>query len=104
MPAQAKVDLFYNAYANFEDDVLSAIRIETYGEDIGQNSWLTVDEYDEFTGWLGLDRHAHALEVASGSGGPALHLARRYGCRVTGVDVNAFGVSTAERAAAVAAL
>src|SRR6185436_13093324 len=77
-----KVDLFYNAYANFTGDVLKAVRDEAFGTDIGQNSWLTAEEYDLFTGWLGLDRHAHVLEVASGSGGPALHLAKRYGCRV----------------------
>src|SRR5215831_746780 len=100
MPAQAKVDLFYNAYAHFEADVLAAVRAETYGTDIGQNSWLTADEYEALTGWLGLDEHSHVLEVASGSGGPALHLARKYSCRVTGVDVNAFGVATAERSAA----
>jgi len=100
----AKVDLFHNTYANFTAQVLRAIREETYGEDIGQNSWLTADEFDHFTGWLGLDSHAHVLEVASGSGGPALHMAQRYGCWVSGVDVNAFGVSTAERAAAQAGL
>jgi SAM-dependent methyltransferase len=100
MQAQTKVDLFYNNYANFTGQVLTAVREETFGADIGQNSWLTVDEYDRFIGWLGLDEFAHALEVASGSGGPALHLARKYGCRVSGVDVNAFGVATAERAAA----
>jgi ubiquinone/menaquinone biosynthesis C-methylase UbiE len=99
-----KVDLFYNAYANFTEQVLRAVREETYGEDIGQNSWLTADEYEQFTRWLGLDKHAHVLEVASGSGGPALHLARRYGCRVSGVDVNAYGVATASRAAAEAGL
>lgn len=97
---QARVDLFYNAYANFTGQVLSAVREEAFGADIGQNSWLTADEFEEFIGWLGLDAHAHVLEVASGSGGPALHLARKYGCRVSGVDVNAFGVATAERAAA----
>jgi len=100
----AKVDLFYNAYANFGAQVLRAIREETYGEDIGQNSWLTAEEFDQFTSWLGLDEHAHVLEVASGSGGPALHLAQRHRCWVSGVDVNAFGVSTAERAAAHAGL
>jgi SAM-dependent methyltransferase len=99
-----KVDLFYNAYANFTGDVLKAVRDEAFGTDIGQNSWLTAEEYDLFTGWLGLDRHAHVLEVASGSGGPALHLAKRYGCRVSGVDVNAFGVATAHRMAAEAGM
>ena len=104
MQACKKVDLFYNTYANFTAQVLTAVREETYGDDIGQNSWLTVDEYELFSGWLGLDQHAHVLEVASGSGGPALHLARKHGCRVSGIDVNAFGVATAERAAVQARL
>jgi len=99
-----KVDLFYNAYANFTGDVLKAVREETFGEDIGQNSWITADEYDRFVGWLGLDRHSHVLEVASGSGGPALRVAQRYQCRVSGIDVNAFGVATAHRAAAEAGI
>ncbi|HEV7606227.1 MAG TPA: class I SAM-dependent methyltransferase [Steroidobacteraceae bacterium] len=93
------VDLFYNTYANFTDRVLASVRAATYGEDIGQNSWVTVDEYDRFLEWLRLTRDSHALEVASGSGGPALYLAGRSGCRVTGVDVNPRGVATATQAA-----
>jgi SAM-dependent methyltransferase len=42
------------------------------------------------------------LEVASGSGGPAIYLARTYGCRVTGIDVNESGVATAMHLAAAA--
>jgi len=93
------VDLFYNAYANFTDPVLTAVREATFGEDIGQNSWLTSDEYDQFLKWLELRDHSHVLEVASGSGGPALYLARKYGCRVTGVDLNPHGIANAGRAA-----
>ena len=41
----ARIDLFYNTYANFTDQVLAAGRRKTYGRDIGQNSWVTADEY-----------------------------------------------------------
>src|SRR3954467_13985042 len=70
------VDLYDSTYGPFTDDVLAAIRKETFGVDIVQDSWLTVDEYDGFLSWLGLAADHHALEVASGSGGPPLHLAR----------------------------
>jgi len=40
------------------------------------------------------------LEVASGSGGPALFMARETGCRVTGVDLHDAGVVAANAAAA----
>jgi len=80
--------------------VLDAIRKETFGVDIGQNSWVTVDEYDRFLPWLDLAADHHVLEVASGSGGPALYLARTTGCRVTGIDSNESGVATASQMAA----
>ena len=35
---------------------------------------------------LRLGPHSHVLDVASGSGGPALVLAEAFGCRVTGVE------------------
>ncbi|HET9250830.1 MAG TPA: methyltransferase domain-containing protein, partial [Candidatus Eisenbacteria bacterium] len=37
---------------------------------------------------------SHVLEVGSGSGGPALHVARTTGCRITGVDSHEGGVAT----------
>ena len=94
-----RVDLFYNTYANFTDQVLAEVRSEAFGHDIGQNSWLTVEEYDRFISWLDLSNQKHVLEVASGAGGPARYLADRTGCRVTGIDANESGVATATQAA-----
>jgi SAM-dependent methyltransferase len=95
-----RVDLFESIYGNFGERAVEAIRGETFGRDIGQNSWLTADEYDRFISRLGLAPGGHVLEVASGSGGPALYLAEKTGCRVTGVDASENGVATATRAAA----
>src|SRR5262249_28148645 len=96
------IDLFHNTYANFADDVLAAVRAEAFGEDIGQTSWVTRDEYDRFSAWLMLSPRSQVLEVASGSGGPAMYLAERTGCSVTGIDVNPHGVATARQRAAQA--
>jgi SAM-dependent methyltransferase len=100
----ARVDLFSSTYRNFSGQVLADIRAETYGRDIGQNSWLTVDEYEHFIDSLNLCFSARVLEIASGSGGPALHLARRRECTVVGIDVNPEAILTATRAASSAAL
>ena len=94
-----QVDLYNSTYGNFQERVLAAIRRETYGEDIGQNSWITTDEYDTFYGWLNLAPGNHVLEIASGSGGPALYLAKKFECRITGVDINEQGVKAANQAA-----
>lgn len=94
-----QVDLYNSTYSNFEEQVLAEIRRETYGEDIGQNSWITTDEYDTFYSWLNLSADAQILEVASGSGGPALYLARKFKCHITGIDINEEGIKTANRSA-----
>ncbi len=99
-----RVDFFYNAYSHFTDQVSNAIRKETFGADIGQNSWITVDEYERLLPDLNLTADSHVLEVASGSGGPALYLAHTTGCRMTGIDANEHGVSTANEMAARAGM
>jgi SAM-dependent methyltransferase len=95
-----RVDLFDSTYSHFTDPVLDAIRKDTFGTDIGQNSWVTVDEYERLLPWLDVAADKHVLEVASGSGGPARYLARTTGCRVTGIDANESGVATASQMAA----
>jgi SAM-dependent methyltransferase len=95
-----RTDLFYNTYGHFTERVLAAVRAETFGRDIGQNSWLTAEEYERFVSWLDLSPASHVLEVASGSGGPAAYLAEREGCRVTGIDANESGVANAAQSVA----
>jgi len=94
-----RIDLYDSTYGNFTERVLAAIRQETFDRDIGQNGWLTADEYDRFLSWLELSPEHHVLEVASGSGGAARYLGERIGCRVTGIDANESGVATARKLA-----
>ena len=92
---------WYDAvYGGFAEEVNAVIRAEAFGEEIGQNSWLTADEHRGFCGRLELDGSSEVLEVASGSGGPALFMVRETGCRLTGVDLHDDGVAAANAAAA----
>jgi SAM-dependent methyltransferase len=94
-----QVDLYTSTYGNFQAQVLAEVRQETYGEDIGQNSWITTAEYDTFYGWLDLAAGDHVLEVASGSGGPALYLTKKFECRIMGLDINEEAIKTANQQA-----
>jgi SAM-dependent methyltransferase len=91
----SSVDLYNNVYSDFASRAEAAVRQETYGEDLGQSSWLTAREWLEFADQLGVGAGVEVLEVGSGSGGPAVYLAQARGCRVTGVDINEHGVSNA---------
>jgi cyclopropane fatty-acyl-phospholipid synthase-like methyltransferase len=90
--ADVPVNLYDNVYGDFGSGAEAAVRRETYGEDLGQSSWLTAAEWLGFADRLGVDAGSHVLEVGSGSGGPAVYLALERGCRVTGVDINEHGV------------
>src|SRR5499426_4857167 len=65
------VDLYDNAYTHFANSTEAAVRKRTYGEDIGQSSWMTVEEWLNFADQLEITNRSHVLEVGSGSGGPA---------------------------------
>jgi SAM-dependent methyltransferase len=91
--------IFYSAYGDFEQEILARVRRETYGEDIGQFGWITADEFRRFFHLLGLDANSDVLDVACGSGGPAIFMAQTTGCRVTGIDVNEAGINTGNQMA-----
>ncbi len=93
------VDLYDNAYGNFAATVLEQVRREAFGEDIGQNSWLTADEYLRFFKWLELKSSSQVLEIACGAGGPALFMGRTIGCQILGIDNNENGIATANKTA-----
>lgn len=91
-------------YGQFAAEVHANVRRAAFGEDIGQNSWLTADELERFSSCLELRPSSSLLDVACGSGGPALHLARLTGCKVTGIDLYEEAVTTANRMAAEVSL
>ena len=87
-------------YGNFQKQLYEEIRREAFGEDIGQNSWLTADEHDRFLSWLDLAPGKSVLDIACGAGGPALRMASVTGCAVVGVDVHEQAIATARSLAA----
>lgn len=89
----SKVKLYPGTYKNYSEEIYKSIRNETFGEDIGQNSWLTAGEFREFFSLLSIAKSKKVLEIASGSGGPALSMAKETGCHLTGLEYDKNGVN-----------
>ena len=100
----SKVDLYDNAYARAEHELYRAIRTETYGQDLGQTSWVSTEESERIPVLLNLTSVSAVLDVGCGSGLYAMHLAERLRCRITGVDANPHAVAGASQLAAAAGL
>ncbi len=90
-----KIDAYGATYGNFAEQIYTEIRREAFGDDIGQNSWLTSNEQDQFISWLKLNPESHVLDVGCGAGGPTLRLARLSGSNVLGIDREAKGIKAA---------
>lgn len=95
MTIEDTVDHYGAQYGHFASKLYSDIRADAFGEDIGQNGWLTADEQDLFLSWLGLTDDNRLLDIACGSGGPTMRIALETGCRVQGVDVHEQGIAEA---------
>jgi 2-polyprenyl-3-methyl-5-hydroxy-6-metoxy-1,4-benzoquinol methylase len=88
-------DIYDTNYRHFETELSAQIRREAFGEDIGQNSWLTADEHDNFVALLNLCPGRKLLDVACGAGGPALRAVAKTGCSVLGIDIHRRAISAA---------
>ncbi|MDX2147426.1 MAG: methyltransferase domain-containing protein [Planctomycetota bacterium] len=92
---------FYDAtYGRFYNGVYREIRRGVWGDDIGQNGWITAGEQDRFIRWCAVGPQHHLLDIACGSGGPTIRIAEQTRAAVTGVDVHSDGIAAAHHLAA----
>ena len=97
--AERVFDLYNNAYGNHASDPYRNVRIETYGQDFGQTSWVTTEESLKIPQLLDMGPDSSVLEIGCGSGGYALYLAETLGCQIVGVDINEPGIRSAKELA-----
>ena len=94
-----RFDLYNHAYRGHDSDVYREIRLATYGRDFGQTSWVSTEEADAIPGLLDMSAGSQVLEIGFGSGHYALYVATVSGCCITGLEINANGVATADELA-----
>ncbi|NRP21664.1 Demethylrebeccamycin-D-glucose O-methyltransferase [Ensifer adhaerens] len=96
---------FYGVqYSRFGSRLAAEVRLEAYGEDLGQQGWRSLDEQVEIIGLVQESPQGKLLDVACGSGGPSIAIAAATGCRLTGVDIEEAAIEHARALAAAAHL
>jgi SAM-dependent methyltransferase len=98
------VDHYGAHYREFATDTYAEFRRAAFGEDLGQNSYLTIDELERFVSRLRLSSSARLLDVCCGSGGPTLGVAELTECEVIGVELSGEAVAEGTRRAQAAGL
>jgi ubiquinone/menaquinone biosynthesis C-methylase UbiE len=90
-----EVDLYKTQYVHAREQIYEQIRAATYGHDLGQSSWITLEEAQRFLGWLNLSPASNVLEIACGAGGFSCLIHERFDAKVHGVDISPEAVHAA---------
>ena len=91
-------------YSQFDSPLIQKVRSEAFEEDIGQHSWIVVNELREYLDWLSLSRADQVLDFGCGPAGPLTYLVTHSAVTATGVDINAAALSSAQKRVATMGL
>ena len=98
---EKQIGVDYSELHQLDSPANRLIRESIWGteDDIGQQSFITPRYLDELVTRLGIKEDIHVLDVGSGAGGPAIYIADKAGCRVSGIEINEVGVDVSRRLA-----
>jgi SAM-dependent methyltransferase len=80
-------------YQEFDSPLMRQLRLEAYGKDIGQHSWVTAEELEEDIPRLKLSRTSRLLDLGCGPGGPLTFILGLVGCHGSGTDLSAKAIA-----------
>jgi hypothetical protein len=89
---------FQTAYALGNEPIRAQIRVQTYGQDLGQNHWSTAREFRQLTARLALQLGETILDIGCGSGGPLLDMRPPAAASAHGSPLSVVMLSVASRA------
>jgi cyclopropane fatty-acyl-phospholipid synthase-like methyltransferase len=83
-----RADQYESFYREFDSPLMRRIRLEAYGEDIGQHSWISSEELRHDATRLGLGSSSRLLDLGSGPCGPLTYLLSTSGCSGLGLELS----------------
>ncbi|MDH3377786.1 MAG: class I SAM-dependent methyltransferase [Gammaproteobacteria bacterium] len=90
---------YASTYAFLDSPLIQKIRAEVFDHDIGQHSWTTVTELDEFLVDLELTESGRLLDFGCGPGGPLTYLVMNADVTATGIELDADALRLAKNRA-----
>ena len=87
-PTGRRANGYESLYREFDSPLMRQIRLEAYGEDIGQHSWVSAEELRRDIARLRLTPASRFLDLGCGPCGPLTFLVAATGCRGTGVELS----------------
>ncbi len=88
-PSDSAAQGYDSFYKEFDSPLMRQLRVEAYGEDIGQHSWVTAEELRSDISRLELSRSSRFLDLGCGPCGPLAFVVASVGCNGTGIELSA---------------
>jgi len=85
---ESLADRYESFYREFDSPLMRQLRREAYGEDIGQHSWVGVNELRGDIHRLKLSPTSRFLDLGCGPCGPLTFILSAVGCSGTGVELS----------------
>lgn len=98
-PAESEDRGYDDFYRDFDLPLMQRLRVEAYGKDIGQHSWVTAEDLEEDVPRLALSRTSRVLDLGCGPCGPLAFIAGQVECQCTGADVSAEALAAGNKRA-----
>ena len=91
-------------FREFDSPLMQQVRLEAYGQDIGQHSWVTAEDLAADIPGLKLFPSSRLLDLGCGPGGPLTFVVGIVGCHGTGTDSSAAAIDAGRTRAAALGL
>jgi cyclopropane fatty-acyl-phospholipid synthase-like methyltransferase len=102
MDEESLANGYESLYREFDSPLMRQLRREAYGDDIGQHSWVGVEELRRDIHRLELSPSSRLLDLGCGPCGPLTFVLATVGCSGTGVELGPSALQLGrERAAAL---